>query len=222
MLPISTLNNLDKISRDFLWGSIENQHKLHLVSWEKVTQPKAYGGLGIKAAKEANLVNMCKLNWHLHTEKHALWNRVLSAKYMIDNCRFQFPNQRSLVLHNIRKGNTLFFKGLKWIPKDGRLISFWNDTWVGHRPLSFILNGPLLEADSSLLVFDCVSQGQLLDNSISYDLPPTIVQSIKAIPLSLFAPGLDQFAWMLSANGSFSSSSAYCLAKNTFLCSNQD
>ncbi|GLT57157.1 hypothetical protein SLA2020_301450 [Shorea laevis] len=222
MLPISTLNSLDKISRDFLWGSTENQHKLHLVSWEKVTQPKTYGGLGIKAAKEANLATMCKLNWRLHTEKHALWNRVLSAKYMINSCRFQFPNQCSPVLHNIRKGNTLFFKGLKWIPKDGRLISFWNDTWVGHRPLSFILNGPLLEADSSLLVFDCVSQGQLLDNSISYDLPPAIVQSIKAIPLSLFATGLDQFAWKLSANGSFSSSSAYCLAKNTFLCPDQN
>ncbi|GKV08919.1 hypothetical protein SLEP1_g20489 [Rubroshorea leprosula] len=217
MLPSSTLKDLDKISRNFLWGSTENQPKMHLVSWEKITQPKSYGGLGIKAAKEANLAAMCKLNWRLHTEKHALWNRVLSTKYHINNCRFQYPNLCSPVLHNFKKGSMLFSEGLKWIPRDGNLISFWNDTWFGHRPLSSILNGPLLETDPSLLVSDCVSQGQIIDRAISYDLPPYIVQAIKAIPLSLFDSGADQFAWKLNANGSFSSSSAYCLAKKTSL-----
>ncbi|GLU21398.1 hypothetical protein SLE2022_375400 [Rubroshorea leprosula] len=126
------------------------------------------------------------------------------------------------ILHNLRKGNTLVLRDLKWIPKDDRLISFWNDIWVGHRPLSFILNRPLLEVNSSLLVSNCISQDQLLNSAISYDLPPNIAQSIKAIPLSLFATRFDQFAWKFNANGFFFSSSAYCLAKNTFLHPNQD
>ncbi|GKV26571.1 hypothetical protein SLEP1_g35849 [Rubroshorea leprosula] len=199
-----------------------------LASWKvkfftmAVTQPKSYGELGIKAAKEANLAAMCKLNWRIHIEKHALWNCVLSTKYLINNCKFQYPNHCSPVLHNIKKGSTLFYEGLKWIPRDGRLISFWNDTRVGHRPLNSILSGPLLETDCSLLVFDCFSQGQIIDRAISYDLPPSIVQAIKAIPLSSFDSGFDQFAWKSSANGSFSSSSAYCLAKKTSLGPDQD
>lgn len=39
-LPKATLNDLDKISNDFLWGDSENKKKLHLVSKEDTFKPK--------------------------------------------------------------------------------------------------------------------------------------------------------------------------------------
>ena len=44
-------NALDKINRNFIWGSIEVKRKIHLVGWDKVTSHKDEGGLGIKAVK---------------------------------------------------------------------------------------------------------------------------------------------------------------------------
>ena len=38
---------LDKINRDFLWGSSTEKKRLHLVAWSKVIKPKEEGGLGI-------------------------------------------------------------------------------------------------------------------------------------------------------------------------------
>ena len=54
---------LDKINRDFLWGSSTEKKKLHLVGWSKVIKPKEEGGLGIQAAQAKNIALLAKLNW---------------------------------------------------------------------------------------------------------------------------------------------------------------
>lgn len=50
-LPAKVLSSIDRLSRNFLWGSSESRKKLHLVSWKKIAKPKMDGGLGIQAAK---------------------------------------------------------------------------------------------------------------------------------------------------------------------------
>ena len=47
-LPMHLCEKLDKINRDFLWGSTRYKKKLHLVGWNKIIQPKEKGGLSIK------------------------------------------------------------------------------------------------------------------------------------------------------------------------------
>ena len=44
-LLIHLCKKLDKINRDFLWGS--EKKKLHLVGWSKIIKPKEKGGLWI-------------------------------------------------------------------------------------------------------------------------------------------------------------------------------
>ena len=72
ILPPKIIKCVDKLSRDFLWGSSENKKKIHMVSWKKVTKPKKDGGLGLQAAKEKNIALLAKLNWRLHCEKESL------------------------------------------------------------------------------------------------------------------------------------------------------
>ena len=82
LLPTRILDNLDKTSRNFLWGFSEAKRKMHWVGWNKVPKSKAEGGLGFQSAKGRNLAYLSKLNWRFHEEKNALWSQVLRKKYL--------------------------------------------------------------------------------------------------------------------------------------------
>ena len=45
--PAKVCEDVNKLTRDFLWGSTMEKKKLHLVGWNKVTNPVDMGGLGI-------------------------------------------------------------------------------------------------------------------------------------------------------------------------------
>ena len=80
-LPTHLCDKLDKINRDFLWGSTSEKRRLHLVGWSKIIRSKKEGGLGIQAAKFKNLALLVKLNWRLNQEKESLWAKVILKKY---------------------------------------------------------------------------------------------------------------------------------------------
>ena len=46
ILPQRVLSSIDKINRNFVWGSTNEVKRMHMVSWKKITKPKARGGLG--------------------------------------------------------------------------------------------------------------------------------------------------------------------------------
>ena len=80
-LPNHLCEKLDKVNRDFLWGSSMEKRKLHLVVWNKVIRPKAEGGLGMQAARAKNIALLAKLNWRLYQDKDSIWAKVLLGKY---------------------------------------------------------------------------------------------------------------------------------------------
>ena len=51
LLPNKVLEGIDRVNRNFLWGSAENKRKLHWVGWKKVTRPKEEGGVGAPNSK---------------------------------------------------------------------------------------------------------------------------------------------------------------------------
>lgn len=59
-LPQSVCNQIDKISRDFIWKGSQNKG-VNLVNWQRVSLPKSLGGLGIRTAREANTSLLGKL-----------------------------------------------------------------------------------------------------------------------------------------------------------------
>ena len=73
LLPNRILEGIDRVNRNFLWGSTESVRKVHWVGWGKVTQPKSEGGLGLQSAKGRNTALLTKLNWRFHTEEESLW-----------------------------------------------------------------------------------------------------------------------------------------------------
>lgn len=83
LLPQSTIEKLDQISRNFLWGSTEEQRTPHLIAWTKVCTPKQDGGLGIRSSLEMNKALLGKIGWRLLHDRESIWARVLRAKYKV-------------------------------------------------------------------------------------------------------------------------------------------
>ena len=65
MLASHLCDKLDKISRDFLWGTTQEKKKTHMVGWNKIIKPKDEE-LGIQEANAKNVALLAKLNWRMY------------------------------------------------------------------------------------------------------------------------------------------------------------
>ena len=70
-LPVHICDKLDKVNWDFLWGSMSEKKRMHMVGWSKIVRSKEEGGLGIQAAKAKNIVLLSKLNRRMYHEQNA-------------------------------------------------------------------------------------------------------------------------------------------------------
>jgi hypothetical protein len=82
-IPAKVAKRIEKIQRNFLWGSTEDVDKFHLVKWEVVCSPFSSGGLGIKNLIKFNEALLGKWLWRFGTEREALWRKVVVTKYGI-------------------------------------------------------------------------------------------------------------------------------------------
>ena len=74
-------DKLERIQRNFLWGSSEECFKYLLVAWEKVCSPLEMGGLGISKLVHFNQALLEKWLWRFGQEGTHLWRRVVATKY---------------------------------------------------------------------------------------------------------------------------------------------
>lgn len=80
-LPQSTCDALNQL-KNFLWGSIADRRRLHLVKWSTVSKPKSQGGLGLHDARTANIALLAKVGGQLVNGNDKVWAKVLNAKYV--------------------------------------------------------------------------------------------------------------------------------------------
>ena len=62
-LPAKVCEEVNKLVRNFLWGSTMDKKKMHLVGWHKVTNPTNMGGLGNFDMQARNAAFLAKLCW---------------------------------------------------------------------------------------------------------------------------------------------------------------
>ena len=123
---------MHKLARDFVWGSTVDKKKMHLVGWDKVTNPISLGGLGIFDMKARNAALLVKLCWRIISNPEMSWAQMLICKYLPPqrlrgNSRNQEASQIWLVC---KEGGAIFNKGLKWFIANGESVSAWADFWL--------------------------------------------------------------------------------------------
>jgi hypothetical protein len=115
--PMSVAKRIEKVQRDFLWGGMGDEPKLHHVNWNQVCHLVRAGGLGIQNVHKFNQVLLGKWLWRYATENEVLWYKIIKAKYEDkDGWRSKEvlgPYGVGLWKH-IRRGWDIFAKGLRF------------------------------------------------------------------------------------------------------------
>lgn len=95
--------------------------------------------------------------------------------------------------------------------KESRL-SFWFDKWLSKGTLRELISGPLNRGEKLLQLKDVYKLGSWDRNTISFAIPMTLIQDIKAILMPLGTIGIDQLSWFSAPSRGFDLKEAYKLA----------
>ncbi|KAF7833196.1 putative ribonuclease H protein At1g65750 family [Senna tora] len=127
---------IDKLNRRFICGSDTKRRSLYLVSWERITQPRATGGLGIRSARKTNTALLGKAVWSIATKENKLWVNLLRSKYGVDDvlsCNYRASD--SYIWKGIIKAKNILQNGFSMRIGDGMETALWSDIWVEDKPL---------------------------------------------------------------------------------------
>jgi hypothetical protein len=79
--PTGLIEDLEHIIRDFWLGDEVNKRKMHWLSWDKVTKPKGYGGIGFRDLYVFNQALLARQGLRLLHFFDSLCARLLKARY---------------------------------------------------------------------------------------------------------------------------------------------
>lgn len=137
-------DELDRISRNFVWGGQGNQRKIHMLSWDEICKPEEAGGLGLRSARKINHAFMMKVGWNICVDSSALWVQVTRAKYGCGENLIHSSN----FWRGICKSWGDVHRNVIWRVGQGDRISFWTDYWVPNQgPLNQKALGPITNED---------------------------------------------------------------------------
>lgn len=144
VLPKECIHAIDKMCNAFLWkGTLEGRYVAR-VAWDKVTQPKRCGGLGLRNLELWITTCTIKLLWLLLFRMESVWVAWIHQNVIKDESIWQMKPKQS---------HTWLFKqilairqtAIQWAiidPGNGIDVSFWFYLWTKYGQLiSFI--GPL-------------------------------------------------------------------------------
>jgi hypothetical protein len=144
-IPASVAKRIECLQRNFLWGGMGEEHKFHLVAWNKICSPIQHGGLGVRQLIPTNIALLGKWLWRFGLEETHLWRRVVAAKYGEGRGGWTSNLPRgsygcSLWRH-IRKGWEVFSSHVGFEVGLGTRVSLWHDNWCADRPLKDLFPG---------------------------------------------------------------------------------
>ncbi|KAM0855878.1 hypothetical protein ACQ4PT_049496 [Festuca glaucescens] len=193
------------------WAYQDNDHKMHWLSWDKLTLPKKEGGLGYKDLHAFNMAMLAKQAWRLLTDPSSLCGRVLKARYHPDmSVLMATPTEGiSYSWRSILKGVDLLNMGVIKRVGDGSSINLWIDPWLPRnwcrKPITPRGQNVLTMVSELLDPASSTWDARLVDDTFGIQ----DAYLIKAIPVHEDIE--DFWAWHPSPKGQFSVKSAYKL-----------
>ena len=80
-IPDSLFDDLTSMIRNFWWGQKGDKRKMSWLSWDKLCEPKANGGMGFRQLKQFNLALLAKQGWRLQVMHESLVYCLFKARY---------------------------------------------------------------------------------------------------------------------------------------------
>ena len=82
----------------------------------------------------------------------------------------------------MKKGASVFNKGIKWLPGKESGLSLWFDKWHKKGPLRILIKGPLNCGEDHMLMRDISGFNWWRWEAISFDFSKSLALEIKATP----------------------------------------
>ncbi|KAA3460126.1 reverse transcriptase [Gossypium australe] len=220
VIPKGVCDEIERITRQFIWGGSIGKSKPALIGWESICQPKTSGGLGFRYLHDHNTSFLMKIGFNLVTRKDDLWVRVLRSKY---GWKSQLPesihrSQCSHLWRSLSKAWPLLSENLLWFVGNGETIRGWKDNWIPKVGplLSYVPAYSRLNMDSTLKDW-VLQEGCWNIDMLKIWLPEDIIKRILSIPPPHPAEGEDKIIWARTESGSFTIRSAYrSIKENTW------
>lgn len=177
--PQFVCNFLDKTVRNFIWKG-HKEKGMHMVNWKTITKPCRWGGLGVRVARNQNIVLLGKLIWELISTPDKLWVSVMNGKYGKAGSLLDPKKSRgSNIWNSIMKALDVLQEGFQIKIGDGK-TSFWYEPWL--------LKGPFCERlwvvdihDIELKIKDVLMDGKWNLDMLYTPLPEEVKQGILGL-----------------------------------------
>lgn len=124
------------------------------------------------------MLGLMKLCWSLDNKDD--WaTKFMTEKYISKRIEPLSFKKGSFIWKDIGKGWDLYKDSLRWNPGLGNNTNFWNDIWVGEKPLRSYVIGPLSRRDSSTNFDSLISNNKIPFSSLPESIPLEIRLIIK-------------------------------------------
>lgn len=164
-LPISRCVRIQSTLTRFWWDPSPEKKKICWVAWEKLTKPKALGGLGIRDIQAFNMTLLAKQAWRIVTKPECLLARVLKGKYC-SKAPFLHVSITKKASHGWRgiiADIDLLSTNMGKVIGNGEDTRVWKDPCLNTDHPSTPL-GPATEEDQDLFVSDFLCRGSAEEN----------------------------------------------------------
>jgi len=191
-----------------------------MIAWDKIFQPKCFGGLGLRKTEAVNLAFQAKLAWKIVADTKGLWTDIIKHKYLRLSTLFDCKPKStdSSAWRSILRSRVINRKGIRWKVGNGKTIRFWWDNWIANDNLVDLLGLEVATITNphprvcEVITSDHCWDVKAIRFSVNHE---DIVQKIIGIPLPQFLAE-DSFCWGLMGSGVFSTKIATWAAHNNF------
>ena len=211
-LPVSLCKRIQSVLTRFWWDTADGTKKMCWVAWDKLTKPKAGGGLGLRDIQLFNQALLAKQAWRILTNPTCLLARVLLGKYC-HNKNFMEVTVPTVCSHGWRSilhGRELLRENVGKAIGNGLATKVWKDSWISLEQ-NLKPFGPIPEAAMDLTVSDLLTSDMKWNKKRIEELLPLVAEEIQMIH-----PGNqgteDIYVWQPLQTGKYTAKSGYYTA----------
>jgi ribonuclease HI len=186
LIPETVIKEIERMLNSFWWGGGSNNGGIKWLAWNRMTFPKAYGGLGFRNLHLFNMAMVAKQGWKFISKPNSLVARVYKARYFPNSSFFasNLGHNPSYAWSSIWKSRHVTLNGCRWRIGDGTKINIMHEPWLRKEDGKW-LQSPQEQGVANLCVNQLMCQnGKFWDSNKIHSLFPTCVaNAILAVPL---------------------------------------
>jgi ribonuclease HI len=172
-IPTKIITTLRSLSFKFLWGGHADLQRIHLCSWQTLSQPRRAGGWGLKNLSTFNVALLASNFWRA-VSHNSIWNQLITDKYLDSKPLLHwlrlptFQLQRaSPFWKGLVASSQVILHWLRWRPGKGTDIKIGRDLILGLGERS-LLSPPLRLHLQNLGI---TALNQVRSSTVAFPLP---------------------------------------------------